>query len=220
VEWQITDPSGYSTSSVEPLSYEIIGNATIEAIFELLYFDVTISSDPTAGGSVTDLSGNYACGTELTVTATPDSCYDFDGWFLDETLVSTYTEYTFKVTEDIDLEARFTIKSYNVVFVRSHSGTALTQNPDIRLDGVRVFDGGVTDAIRYATTKSDVVYCSSHTLEAVERTNVTATPDRLFVTWTLEGGVSTTDSLTSKNISIELTGDATITATFAPPPPV
>ena len=157
---------------------------------------------------------NYACGTELTLTATPDSCYNFDGWFVDDTLVSTNTEYTFTVTEDVDIEARFTIKSYDVVFVRSHSGTALTQNPDILLDGVRVFDGGVTDAIRYSTTTSDVVYCVSHTLEAVERTNVWQTPDRLFVTWTLEGGVSTTVSLTSKTISIALTGDATITATF------
>ncbi len=217
VEWQISDPSGNSTSSDNPLYYTIVGNATIEAVFELLYFDVTVSSDPTAGGSVTDLSGNYACGTELTLTATPDSCYNFDGWFVDDTLVSTNTEYTFTVTEDVDIEARFTIKSYDVVFVRSHSGTALTQNPDIRLDGVRVFDGGVADAIRYSTTTSDVVYCSSHTLEAVERTGVWQTPDRIFVTWTLEGGVSTSDALTSKNISIELTGDATITATFAAP---
>ncbi len=112
VEWQINDPSGYSTSSAETLLYEIIGNASIEAVFELLYFDVTVSSDPTAGGSVTDLSGNYACGTELTLTATPDSCYNFDGWFVDDTLVSTNTEYTFTVTEDVDLEARFSIKSY------------------------------------------------------------------------------------------------------------
>jgi len=180
---------------------------TLTAVFKIKQYEVTLSASPTNGGTVTG-ADTYDCGSEVTVVSTPADFYDFVGWFVGETLVSEDAEYTFTVTEDVDLEARFTIESYNVVFIRSHSGSLINPDPDIKLDGVRVFG----EDKRNSTETSDVVERGIHALVAVERDGFLW--DLNFVTWTLEGGVSTTDSWTDKNISIALTGDATIVATF------
>jgi len=58
----------------------------------------------------------------VTVTAEADECYDFDGWYEGETLVSEEAEYTFTVTEDVDLVAVFTIKTYVVTSTAGENG--------------------------------------------------------------------------------------------------
>ena len=54
-------------------------------------------------------------GTEVAVVATPDEGCDFIGWFIggDETPVSTDTEYTIAMTEDISLTAKFAPQPIN-----------------------------------------------------------------------------------------------------------
>lgn len=58
------------------------------------------------GGSVSG-GGRYAIGTEITVTATPDSDYNFLGWYEGNTQKSDSQSYTFEVTGAVTLEARF-----------------------------------------------------------------------------------------------------------------
>ncbi|HRR45509.1 MAG TPA: hypothetical protein P5224_13335, partial [Mesotoga sp.] len=58
------------------------------------------------------------CGSEITVVATPADCYDFVGWFIDPLTVPYPffdSEYVFTVTEDINLVAKFTLKTFEVV---------------------------------------------------------------------------------------------------------
>jgi hypothetical protein len=206
--------TGDATESGPSYCFTVEGDVTLTAVFKIKQYEVTLSASPTNGGTVTG-ADTYDCGSEVTVVATPADCYDFVGWFAGETLVSTNTEYTFTVTEDVDLEARFTIESYNVVFIRSHPGVrvgqvVITPNPDIKLDEDRVFGNDLVLSLE--TTL--VLERGNYLLEALNRTGFTLIPNLTFVTWTLEGGVSTTNPWTSGNIDIELTGDATITATF------
>ena len=86
-------------------------NTTLIARFEKL-FNLTIRS--TGYGSVSfkdsaDDSLAFLPGSEVTVVATPNADCDFIGWFVGdaETPVSTDTEYTFTVTEDVNLIAKF-----------------------------------------------------------------------------------------------------------------
>lgn len=87
-------------------------------------YSVTTICDPGEGGTITCSlgSGARAVGvlkdipscSELTVTATPDPGYQFLHWEDDkQNIVSTNTEYTFYVTRDITLTAKFQYATYS-----------------------------------------------------------------------------------------------------------
>lgn len=87
-------------------------------------YTVTTICDPSEGGTITCSlgSGARAAGilndipscSELTVTATPDPGYQFLCWEDDKrNVVSTNTEYTFYVTRDITLTAKFQYATYS-----------------------------------------------------------------------------------------------------------
>lgn len=85
---------------------------------------VTTICDPSEGGTISCSLGSGArsagilndvpsC-SELTVTATPDPGYQFLHWEDDkQNIVSTNTEYTFYVTRDITLTAKFQYATYS-----------------------------------------------------------------------------------------------------------
>lgn len=63
-------------------------------------------------GSVSG-AGTFAVGTQVTVTATAESGYYFNGWYINgtNTQVSNNASYTFTINEMTDLIARFTANS-------------------------------------------------------------------------------------------------------------
>jgi uncharacterized repeat protein (TIGR02543 family) len=73
----------------------------------VLIYDVTITASATMGGAA---SGGrvYIGGDTVTLTATPDSGYRFEGWYEDGARVSANSTYTFTAEADRTLEARFT----------------------------------------------------------------------------------------------------------------
>ena len=99
---------------------------------------VTVRSAGNGSVSIKDTDGTYKVflpGTETTVIATPYKDCDFIGWFVaDEgSPISTDTEYTFTVTEDINLTAKFSRRPVvtircsdngNVAF-KDYSGTSI-----------------------------------------------------------------------------------------------
>ena len=73
---------------------------------------VTVNSAGNGSVAIKDkdgISAEFEAGSTVTVVATPDEGYLFDGWFVEgnEEPVSTDAEYTFTVSEDIALVARF-----------------------------------------------------------------------------------------------------------------
>ena len=72
-------------------------------------FAVNLSTNNLDYGSVS-ISGNgrYAVGTEVTIYAYPDNTYRFVNWTKEDgSVFSTEAEYTFIVTEDLELTANF-----------------------------------------------------------------------------------------------------------------
>lgn len=67
---------------------------------------VTISANPVAGGTVSG-NGTYLTGVIATVVATPKPGYKFSKWQQGSTTVSTSPSYTFTVTADRALVAKF-----------------------------------------------------------------------------------------------------------------
>jgi len=85
---------------------------TVRAVFVRVW-TVSVSADPPGAGTVSG-GGTYKDGTEVTVEAEPADCYEFLGWYEDGQLVSSDASYTFIVTRNRDLVAKFQIRQYTV----------------------------------------------------------------------------------------------------------
>ena len=70
-------------------------------------FTVTTAADPAEGGK-TSGDGSYASGANVTVIAVPNEKYKFAGWYENGEKVSDNMEYSFAVTGDRKLTAKFT----------------------------------------------------------------------------------------------------------------
>jgi len=68
---------------------------------------VTALVEPDGAGSVTG-TGEYAKGALVTIKAVPASDeWEFNGWYMGDTLLSSLAEYSFIIERDIDLIAKF-----------------------------------------------------------------------------------------------------------------
>ena len=92
-------------------SFAVTENAAYVAHFSTTMFLITLSADPTAGGSVYG-TGAYSYGDECTILATANSGYTFVNWTKNGTVVSTSSNYTFTVTENAEYVAHFSFNSY------------------------------------------------------------------------------------------------------------
>ncbi len=68
--------------------------------------EVSLNVSAGEGGSVTG-GGVYTVNTQVTVTATADTYYAFDGWYNGDALVSSDATYAFTITADTTLKAKF-----------------------------------------------------------------------------------------------------------------
>ena len=90
------------------LSYTTKGDATLTAVFQPKNYDVTITYDEKGGTVENGGSGKYGYGSTVTLTATPNAGYSFDGWKVNGTLKSTEPTLTITVSAATTVEAIFT----------------------------------------------------------------------------------------------------------------
>ena len=114
----VDNPGNYKkqvflTGSIETY----FGVAGLKSVTEyVIYSTVSVSCEGCGSVVISGTSGTSATfedGSAVTVVATPDDGYTFEGWYVDGVSVSTDVEYTFTVSENVALEARFErIKTY------------------------------------------------------------------------------------------------------------
>ena len=116
-----TPNEGYTflnwTENGEVVSEEMEYSFTIEADRELVanfieIYDVVISMNIEGAGSVTG-AGTYNNGETVVVTVSPNENYAFISWTINDEVVSEEMEYSFVITEDVELVANF-IETYDV----------------------------------------------------------------------------------------------------------
>ena len=84
------------------------------ARFTANQYTISVTSEDTTKGTVTG-SGPFAYNSSVTIKATPNTGYSFNGWYDDETLISNYSTYNFKMpANDISYVAKFTINQYTI----------------------------------------------------------------------------------------------------------
>ncbi len=104
---------GTEVSTDATYSFTVTESATFVANFEQDTYEITATTDPIDGGTVTG-AGIYSHGTAITLTAVASADYTFTGWTKDGETVSTDSLYTFIVTEDAAFVAHFVLNSYTV----------------------------------------------------------------------------------------------------------
>ena len=139
IDWNNVDANGVSSKSDAPCVVDF----TLNIPGTITY---TVGVTAGEGGSATINGGtatiDVAEGEEVTLVATPEEGYDFDGWYVGETRVSIEAEYTTEATTNRIYEARFVVydgiegvnnikniyASNGIIFINGYNGTATVIN--------------------------------------------------------------------------------------------
>ncbi len=148
VNW--TDADNKEVSTNTDYSFTVTGDVTYTANFKALTFIVqTYVNDETMGSVEGAPEDNVAYGTEITLTAKPNTGYKFVNWTNADTEeeVSKEATYTFKVKEDIMLQANF-IKDTSTAIDATESAKTVVKTLEngvlyILRDGIRYNAQGV-----------------------------------------------------------------------------
>ncbi|MCR5039537.1 MAG: C10 family peptidase [Bacteroidales bacterium] len=98
--------NGEVVSTSPSMQFVVNGNRTLVANFSVNAFTVSAVAYPSNGGSV-EGTGVYEYGTVVTLTAHPNSRYEFFCWFEDEDVLSFDPVLSFEVTEDREIYVLF-----------------------------------------------------------------------------------------------------------------
>ena len=116
--------NGSSVSTNASYTFTVTSNRTLVANFSQLTYTISVSAQPSAGGTVTGGGSSYTYNQNCTVTATPNTDYAFESWTEGGSVVSTNASYSFDVTGSRNLVANFIRDCGEPVAVGDHSGTA------------------------------------------------------------------------------------------------
>ena len=181
-------------------SYEVTGNVTLYAQWSTVGYMVSAECVPTIGGSVSG-AGNKTYGSTVTLTASPNTGYTFNGWTVVSGGItlsnSSSTSISFTMpSNDVSLNANFVVNSYTLT----------------------VYPGGNQYSQNYNTTKSITAPAQSYTVtynyNYTGSTNTTATANGTFSNWTLSGGGSISSTTESSTTYTYGTTDGILTANY------
>lgn len=94
-------------------SFDVSNDHTLQANFTINTYTITVAANPTGYGTVAG-GGTYNYGTEVTLTATPNTGYDFVNWTLNGVAVSGEDQYTITVSDNANYVANFEIINYTI----------------------------------------------------------------------------------------------------------
>ncbi len=106
--------NGTQVSTNANYTFTVNGNRTLVANFtQAASCTITASADPVEGGVVSG-GGTFQQGAVCTLSATPNTGYQFVNWTKNGTVVSTNTSFSFNVTETASYLAHFAIITFSV----------------------------------------------------------------------------------------------------------
>lgn len=98
--------NGVEVGTESTLQFELLGNRSLVANFEMIMHHVDVGVNFEVAGSATG-AGDFQEGSTVTVSATPNTGFLFDRWSENGETVSTSASYAFAIWEDRDLTAEF-----------------------------------------------------------------------------------------------------------------
>ena len=143
--------NGTVVSSDATYTFNVTGDRTLVANFELQTFEVRVSIKPEEAGSVTG-GGTYNYGEEVTLTVVRNENWAFQNWTEDGEVVSEETTYVFIITSDRDLDANFI---YAEGVGENSSSAKVYPNPT---KGEITLEGEGLNHVRIINTYGQMVY--------------------------------------------------------------
>lgn len=201
-------PTGYNfvgwyegsnlVSSSLQVSITMNANRTLVARYQIKTYAVNAVSEDTNKGTVSPAGQTIEHGKNATVVATPKTAYNFAGWYNGTTKVSSNASYTFAVTANISLTAKFTIKIFTTTTANSTGGTASVNKSSVEYGGSAIWTA--TPSTGYNFSK----WSNGSTANPLTVSNITAnthiTPVFVLksytVTWNANGGTVSPASTT------------------------
>ncbi|MCL2775579.1 MAG: S-layer homology domain-containing protein, partial [Oscillospiraceae bacterium] len=121
------DVSIYASAYKEGMDYSPVLVLNFTVVDQLPTYTITATAG--IGGTVSG-GGTFDLGDSVTLTATPNSGYTFDGWYENNAKVSANATYTFTATTYRTLEARFTVNSNNngIYYSPSSGGSGVIES--------------------------------------------------------------------------------------------
>ena len=171
-------------------SVTLTANRTLVAKYKIKSYTVNATSEDTNKGTVSPAGQTVEHGANATVVATPKAAYNFAGWYNGTTKVSSNASYTFAVTANISLTAKFTIKTFTTTTANSTGGTASVNKSSVEYGGSAIWTA--TPSTGYNFSK----WSNGSTANPLTVSNITAnthiTPVFVLksytVTWNPNGG--------------------------------
>lgn len=168
----------------------LTANRTLVAKYKIKSYTVNATSEDTNKGTVSPAGQTVEHGANATVVATPKRAYNFAGWYNGSTKVSSNASYTFAVTANISLTAKFTIKTFTTTTANSTGGTASVNKSSVKYGGSAIWTA--TPSTGYNFSK----WSNNTTANPLTVSNITAnthiTPVFVLksytVTWNPNGG--------------------------------
>lgn len=112
--------AGASVSTSQAYSFQVTGNRTLEAVFDLPSYPVSVAANEPTRGSVSG-AGSIKWGESATLTATANPGFVFRGWSIAGQIISTNPSYNLVVTGAVTATAVF--KNVATVTVNAPSTT-------------------------------------------------------------------------------------------------
>ena len=168
----------------------LTANRTLVAKYKIKSYTVNATSEDTNKGTVSPAGQTVEHGANAIVVATPKAAYNFAGWYNGTTKVSSNASYTFAVTANISLTAKFTIKTFTTTTANSTGGTASVNKSSVEYGGSAIWTA--TPSTGYNFSK----WSNGSTTNPLTVSNITAnthiTPVFVLksytVTWNPNGG--------------------------------
>lgn len=180
-----------STESI--YSFTVEKDRTLIANFTPINYEINVSANPSAGGTVTG-GGSLAYGTTHTITANVNKGYSFMNWTENDTIISSEPNYTFTIDRDRKLVANFKPNNYTIdVSVNSTLGGTVT--------GEGVFAFGT---IQTVTATANTGYSFTGWTE-----NDTIVSTEPSYTFTVEGNRELVANFTLNNYTINVSASPT-----------
>lgn len=172
-------------------SVTLTANRTLVAKYKIKSYTVNATSEDTNKGTVSPAGQTVEHGANAIVVATPKSAYNFVGWYNGTTKVSSNASYTFAVTANISLTAKFTIKTFTTTTANSTGGTASVNKSSVEYGGSAIWTA--TPSTGYNFSK----WSNGSTINPMTVSRITAnthiTPVFVLksytVTWNPNGGI-------------------------------
>lgn len=117
----------------------LTANRTLVAKYKIKSYTVNATSEDINKGTVSPAGQTVEHGANATVVATPKAAYNFAGWYNGTTKASSNASYTFTVTVNISLTAKFTIKTFTTTTANSTGGTASVNKSSVEYGGSAIW---------------------------------------------------------------------------------